>query len=86
MQITKSTSSMDFGVILKLSEKEARALEAITVYGTKEFLETFYTHLGKTYLQPHEEGVEILFETLKTELPKHLNKFDRIRKEWSKSV
>lgn len=82
MEITKSTSNMDFGVILKLSEKEARALEAITLYGTKNFLETFYKHLGKAYLQPHEDGINILFETIKLELPKHLDKFDKIREIW----
>jgi hypothetical protein len=85
MEITKSTSNMDFGVILKLSEKEAKALEAITVYGTKEFLETFYKYLGETYLKPHEEGLKILFETIKTELPKHTKKFDKIRDIWRES-
>lgn len=86
MKIIESTSTMDFSVILKLKEEEARALEAITLYGIKEFLETFYKHLGKSYLQPHEEGVKVLFETIKSELPKHLKKFDKIREEWKKQV
>lgn len=86
MEVTKSTSNMDFGVILKLSEKEARALQAITLYGAKEFLETFYKHLGKAYLEPHEDGVKVLFETIKSELPRHLDKFDRIRREWVKPI
>jgi hypothetical protein len=80
MEVTKSTSNMDFGVIIKLSEKEARALEAITGYGVKSFLEVFYKHLGSSDLKHYEEGVIQLFETLKIELPWHLNKFDRIRK------
>lgn len=86
MEIIKSTSSIDFSVTIKLSEKEARALNAITFYGTKEFLETFYKHLGKNYLQPHEDGVKLLFETLKTEMSKHLDKFDKVRQEWSKPI
>jgi hypothetical protein len=85
MEITKSTSNMDFGVIIKLSEKEARALEAITLYGTQPFLDTFYKHLGKAYLGEHEDGLRLLFETIKTELPFHLDKFDTIREIWAKN-
>jgi hypothetical protein len=84
MEVTKSTSNMEFGVIIKLSEKEARALEAITLYGTQPFLDTFYKNLGKHYLGEHEEGLRLLFETLKNELPFHLGKFDEIREIWIK--
>lgn len=82
MEKVNSTSQMDFQVILKLTEKEARALQAITVYGTKEFLETFYKYLGKSYLQAHEDGVKSLFETIKKDLPAHLNKMDKCRDLW----
>ena len=79
----KSSSQMDFQVTLKLTEIEARALEAIVGYGAKEFLNCFYEHLGKHYLQPHETGVISLFSTIKDELPKHLYRFDKCRKTWS---
>lgn len=82
MEVTKSISNMDFGIIIELTEQEARALEAITLYGVKNFLDVFYQHLGKHYLEPHEEGIKILFSTLKTEMPKHLRKMDKIRKVW----
>lgn len=78
----KSTSQFDVQVILKLTEKEARALQAITLYGTKSFLEFFYKSLGKTYLEPNQSGLESLFETIKTELPKHLKKADDTRDIW----
>ena len=78
----KSTSKIDVQITLQLTEVEARALQAITVYGTKEFLKCFYTHLGRNYLEPHEEGVVALFETIKTELPFHINKVNDVRDVW----
>jgi hypothetical protein len=82
MEVTKSTSNMDFGIIIKLSEKEARALEAITLYGTKEFLKFFYQNLGTVYLKPNEDGLINLFKTINEQLPQHLDKFDKIREIW----
>jgi hypothetical protein len=83
MEITKSISNFTFEVILKLSEKEARALKAITEYGIKNFTEVFYEKLGKSVLAPYEDGLKELFETAKEELPKHLSKFDKVRKVWT---
>jgi hypothetical protein len=82
MEKVTSTSQMDFQVLLQLNEKEARALYAITIYGTKEFLKCFYETLGKTYLQPNESGVESLFVTIQEELQKHISKFDKCRETW----
>jgi DNA-directed RNA polymerase alpha subunit len=78
----KSTSSLEVNIILKLTETEARALKAITVYGAKPFLEVFYEKLGKSYLQPYEKGVISLFETIDQELPQHLKKADDARNIW----
>jgi hypothetical protein len=77
----KSTSQFDIQVQVRLTEEEARALEALTVYGTKVFLEHFYK-LGKSYLGPHEKGLISLFETIKEELPRHLGKADDVRDIW----
>ena len=82
MDKVTSTSQMNFRVVLDLSESEARALNAITLYGTKNFLKCFYETLGKNYLQPNELGVESLFTTIKEELPKHFSKFDKCREKW----
>lgn len=79
----KSTSQFEVQIILQLTEKEARALEAITLYGTEEFLKCFYEHMGKHCLQPHESGLESLFDVIKNELPKHLKKIDDVRAVWS---
>ena len=53
-------------VTLVLSEDEAKALDALVGYGHKSFLEVFYAHLGKAYLQPHERGLKSLFESVRT--------------------
>jgi len=79
----RSTSQFDAQVILVLSEPEARALMAITEYGTKEFIKTFYECMGKSILEPHEAGIHSLFNTIKTELPQHLRKMDDVRGVWN---
>ncbi len=81
-----STSHMTFGVILRLEEKEAKALLALTEYGTKSFLETFYKYMGTVGLKPNEEGLKSLFETIKAELPKHLGKMDKCRETWAENL
>lgn len=53
-------------VTLVLSEDEAKALDALVGYGHAQFLEVFYKHLGKAYLQPYERGLKSLFESVRT--------------------
>lgn len=53
-------------ITLVLSETEAKALDALVGYGAKQFLEVFYKHLGKAYLQEHERGLISLFESVRT--------------------
>lgn len=84
MEIT-SNSTMGFEVYLRLSESEARALDALTAYGYKEFIKVFYEHLGKNYMQPHERGLQSLFESVKAEIPKHLSRIDKARKVFQES-
>lgn len=76
----KSVSNINVDIDMRLTEIEARALEALTVYGTQTFLDVFYRKLGKTYLQPHQSGLISLFETIKNEVPRHLEKIDKVRK------
>ena len=52
------------------------------VYGTPEFLNTFYKNLGEHDLKPNEAGLKSLFETIKSELPKHLSRAENARKAW----
>jgi len=65
---------------IKFTEVEARALEAIAGYGTNNFLKLFYEHMGKAYLEPHEQGVKTLFEDIKKSLGPQLLMVDKARK------
>jgi hypothetical protein len=56
------------GATIKLTEPELRALEALAGYGDDAFLSTFYIHLGKNYLQPHEAGIKSLFAVIRADL------------------
>jgi hypothetical protein len=79
-----STSKVEINITLTLTEVEARALQAMTVYGHEPFLKGFYNKLGRSYMQPHEKGVITLFETIKKEIPKHLAKADEAREAFLK--
>jgi hypothetical protein len=81
---TEIKPKMTFELHLTLTEEEARALNAITTYGSGEFLKVFYNELGKTYLKPHENGLRSLFANIKDTLPKDLDKIDKTRKDWDK--
>lgn len=79
----KSIANVDFIIHLALTEDEARALKQITTYGPDEFIKWYYKHLGKHYMERNEKGIRSLFETINLELPKHLAKFDKVRKAWT---
>ncbi len=76
----KATLDLEMKITLELSLAEARALNAITTYGSKPFLEGYYKQLGKSYLKPHEQGVVSLFETIKQNLPFKLTNANEIIK------
>lgn len=77
--------TLDVKVTLQLSESEAAALHAITVYGAKEFLDAFYKTLGRHYLEPHAGQIAPLFEKL-GQLDAVLEKAKRIRKDLPHTV
>ena len=65
----KVRASVTFKVDCTLTEGDLRALDAIAGYGTKAFLEVFYKHLGKAYLEPWEDDVVKLFEKVRSLRP-----------------
>lgn len=75
-----SQSTMEFTVLMKLTEGEARALDALVSYGHKAFLEVFYEKLGRHYMQPYEKDLISLFDSIHSNIPKHLQKIDKARK------
>ena len=66
-------------VSIKLTEAEIRALEALAGYGTEPFLKVFYAQMGKAYLQPYEDGLRSLFDTIRSELPPIIKRADAAR-------
>jgi hypothetical protein len=66
---------------VELSESELRALYDISMYGTENFLNAFYTTLGKHYLKQNEAGLVSLFESIRNEIPNLINSADQIRKK-----
>jgi len=72
--------SMSFTAHLKLTEDEASALDAICSYQEKDLLEVFYTHLGKSYLKPHELGFLSLVKSVREQLRPQLNTIKDVKK------
>ncbi|MFY1963370.1 hypothetical protein [Achromobacter xylosoxidans] len=68
---------------IELSEVEMRALDAMIGYGIEPFLEVFYKHLGKHYMQPHEGGMRSLFKTIGQDIPAVLDRADAARKAFA---
>lgn len=66
-------------ITFTVTESEARAMEALAGYGTDPFLEVFYKHMGKAYLQPHESGLRSLFEILRQKTNIELNKISEAK-------
>ena len=71
--------TIEIQINFRLSESEARALEALAGYGDKVFLEVFYKHLGKTYLEPHEAGLRSLLTSVRQQLPPILHRANDAR-------
>lgn len=65
---------------LRLTEGEMRALDALTGYGFRPFLEVFYKEMGKHYLEPFEKGLQEFFIKVQTEGVPQLKAIDDSRK------
>lgn len=72
--------TLQLQITLVLNETEARALEAISGYDPKRFLEVFYSEIGRSYLEPHAGGIHSLFESVAAQLPPILRRMDEARK------
>ena len=65
--------------VIRLSEIEIRALDALAGYGIDAFLQVFYKQLGKCYMEPHEEGLRKLFENIEKECRPAMSIIDEAR-------
>ncbi len=66
-------------VTLELNESEVRALDGIFGYDVEIFLRVFYERMGKAYVQPHEQGVRSLHQTIRGILGGPLRTIDKAR-------
>lgn len=54
---------------LQLTEPELRALEALVGYGFEPFVKVFYEKMGEAYMKPHADGLRLLFESVREQVP-----------------
>ncbi|HUX11236.1 MAG TPA: hypothetical protein VMW51_11365 [Terriglobia bacterium] len=77
----------DLGIdlMIRLTESEARALDALAGYNFETFLETFYQKIGRAYLEPHEDGLRSLFIAIrdKSGIRAVLSRMDACRSVWN---
>lgn len=71
---------VDISATLTLTEREMRALNALTLYGTDQFLEFFYLNMGKSSLEPHEAGLRSFFQMARVEIPQTIKRGEDARK------
>jgi hypothetical protein len=71
---------VEFQLTLKLTEEEARALDAICGYDPKDVCRVFYDHIGSAYLQPHEDGFVKLSKSVAERLRPMLTQVTTARK------
>lgn len=76
----KTTLAFDAKITLELTEAEAKALNEMTKYGIKPFLDGYKKYLGSHYIAPHEKGLTSLFETIDQSLPHELHKLEKYKK------
>jgi hypothetical protein len=65
---------------LELNEEELGALDALAGYGTEAFLEVFYKHMGKAYLDRYEHGLRSLFESVRKHVPGMIGQAEKARR------
>ena len=85
MKLSYKTNA-SFTVQLELTDRQAKALDALVGYGFKQFLEIFYTNLGKHYLQPYEKDLEQLFDAIRAQVLPEIELIDRCKKAFIASA
>jgi hypothetical protein len=71
---------------IKISESEARALEALAGYGDDAFVKAFYEKLGESYMKKHETGLRSFLKSIREFMPGYLSRADKARETFSPCV
>ena len=75
---TKLTVTVE---LIQLDELEVRALDALAGYGTDPFIEAFYKVMGKSYLEPYEDGLRSFLDGVRPICKEAISRVDAARKE-----
>lgn len=73
-------TKVEVSATMQFSEAELRALDALVGYGVEGFLKVFYEKMGKHYMQPHEDGLRLLFKSVREIVPGILSRTDDARR------
>lgn len=75
-----ATPKLDFRAVFEIDEAEARFLDALIGYGGEKLVAVVKAHLGKAYMDGHEQAGIRFCDTLRQQLPSVLRQFDDARK------
>lgn len=84
--MVKTVITIDAKVNFDLTLEQAKALNAISVYGPEKFLEWFRKNHGKHYAQGIDKGLKELFKFTYHDLGAKIDKIERLIKEANETV
>lgn len=76
---------MELTVTMRITESEARALDAMAGYGENAFVNAFYENLGKAYMERHENGLRVFLRSVRGFIGPVLHRCDKARAAFSES-
>lgn len=71
---------VDLEITFTLNEKEAIAIDALVGYDFDSFIKVFKEHLGKHYMDGHEEVLRGIFAEFRQRVPGYLARIKTARK------
>ncbi len=66
--------SIEFRVLMTINEEEARALDAMAVYGDDASVKAFYENLGEGYMKRYENGLRSFLKSVRNQIKPILGK------------
>ena len=79
MAVFESSPTIELHLTMRITEPEARALEAMAGYGAEEFVKALYDKLGRAYMQQHESGLLSFLRSCHELIPSHLSRVSEAR-------
>lgn len=74
-----SKPTLSVSMTFEVNEIEARALDALAGYGDDAFIKAFYDHLGKTYMENHEDGLRSFLASIRSTVAPAIRDVDSAR-------